>query len=1049
MATEVFQPTPVYLISGTGPYVITHPYQSADELLVLFRGEDGSEIVIDPSNYSVSPELNPKGSSGDLTLDVGWATTNDGAALVIGRRTDLEQGWKAVLGAREDGLEAQLDRMTQAAQDNEEKLGRAFTVPKGSSFSPQLPTLVDGETIIRDGDKLVAGPTADEITNAQGHAEEATASAAAAVTTQAAVAAELSRFIPTVSALKASTISAQGSGKTYSAGGHRYVEASSAATDHHLTTAAGVKLYLEPEANGLLNAKGLGAVADGVDNFGMVTHGYNALTGSKFYTMNLWTATTVYAVGDLITHQGGIPTTQPWVRYYAASTGHTAADFTAEVANWTEVFPWNWTTGISYTAGDIVFNQADDRGYVCITAHTSGASLAADSVNWEAGALTGTDNSAVMDLCITLLHEKGLAAYWPAGTYKFDTPDYATVAGGNAVHNFKECEAIFIQGEARQTKFLINETSDRLVTTVAQSFWLDGRQTTTDPVVRDEHSIISITGVEFHGRWSHAPGGSDDDPNGMGLCPFRFEGFGQEIIKDVGFYNIRNKGFRNSNNANVTHNDIHGKWCARGFIRSTNSSNVMSQGHRVAHGGDDSIDYNIDGGDSAVTSANILLSNYIVTDGESIQCSGGRNVRISNGITNRSKGSALQVPRAGGSSLGTGLGPKIGVSISDVLANDPLMFYDPDTGFAAQDIANAAFGLSGNKRVAVAGVTWPGDYDAVADAFFAPWEKDENSVAPSPMLNSRGDTEVQSHGMLNTIHNPAAIRNLPDVAAYSHWGFGPMFTRQGWHNPAVSSDNYNGSMLALLFDLSDTQISNPISFGLLCNVYFSAANSNRKKDAFRNILITNPNFKAVGDTPIYFDDPGEAVTWTVTIEGGVIDGDPYFKDAKRTSGPLDGTWSSTGTSSSNQKAIYCPANIMGLTVRGVSFRNVYTPYENGTGTDDNAQFFDNVQYCQPSVSGASDADNKGIRKPKPAGPGWKYVYEDSDPQSGAYGTILNYCLEFSDGKPTSGWYPKGHFVQNTSPSLSSGKVLLGWIRLIDGLGQVLDTDWAEVYATNT
>ena len=51
--------------------------------------------------------------------------------------------------------------------------------------------------------------------------------------------------------------------------------------------------------------------------------------------------------------------------------------------------------------------------------------------------------------------------------------------------------------------------------------------------------------------------------------------------------------------------------------------------------------------------------------------------------------------------------------------------------------------------------------------------------------------------------------------------------------------------------------------------------------------------------------------------------------------------------------------------------------------------------------------------------------------------------------PSSGAYTRGAFIENEQPSVSSGKVLLGWVRLTTGSGHVLNTDWAACYATTS
>ena len=51
--------------------------------------------------------------------------------------------------------------------------------------------------------------------------------------------------------------------------------------------------------------------------------------------------------------------------------------------------------------------------------------------------------------------------------------------------------------------------------------------------------------------------------------------------------------------------------------------------------------------------------------------------------------------------------------------------------------------------------------------------------------------------------------------------------------------------------------------------------------------------------------------------------------------------------------------------------------------------------------------------------------------------------------PTSGSWAQGDFVHNQTPSISGGKVLLGWSRVTTGSAHVLNTDWAACYCTTT
>jgi hypothetical protein len=76
----------------------------------------------------------------------------------------------------------------------------------------------------------------------------------------------------TVQALLASTTLPRGVNAVWEGGGYRYREAASNATDQHVTTAGGVKLYVLPLASGGYAVKAFGAVGDGVANDTTAVH---------------------------------------------------------------------------------------------------------------------------------------------------------------------------------------------------------------------------------------------------------------------------------------------------------------------------------------------------------------------------------------------------------------------------------------------------------------------------------------------------------------------------------------------------------------------------------------------------------------------------------------------------------------------------------------------------------------------------------------------------------------------------------------------------------
>ncbi|RIA01332.1 hypothetical protein D1122_01320 [Cereibacter sphaeroides] len=173
MTIDTATPSATYTISGIGPYGIEWPYTAGSVQVGI--GIAGLVQSLDPSYWSLTPSSTT--TSGDLYLTEAAAETYAGMTLVIERETLNEQGWAGVLGEREKGLEAQLDTIIMAQQEMRDQLARSLRLP--GAIKPFLAAA--GCALIFDATgQPIAGPTIDEISNAQGYAIAADTSAGAA-----------------------------------------------------------------------------------------------------------------------------------------------------------------------------------------------------------------------------------------------------------------------------------------------------------------------------------------------------------------------------------------------------------------------------------------------------------------------------------------------------------------------------------------------------------------------------------------------------------------------------------------------------------------------------------------------------------------------------------------------------------------------------------------------------------------------------------------------------------------------------------------------------
>lgn len=174
MTIEPASPAGQYTVMGTGPYAINWPYADGAVRAAVVLGGIRTELV-PGTDFTVSPTV--AAISGNLTLSGGAAATYAGGTIYLSRDTIAEQGWVGTLGEREKGLETQLDLVTMKVQEQEQ--GRDATLRFDTVVPPMVP--VPGAVILFDSlGRPIAGPIAQDITDAQANAAIATAAAAAA-----------------------------------------------------------------------------------------------------------------------------------------------------------------------------------------------------------------------------------------------------------------------------------------------------------------------------------------------------------------------------------------------------------------------------------------------------------------------------------------------------------------------------------------------------------------------------------------------------------------------------------------------------------------------------------------------------------------------------------------------------------------------------------------------------------------------------------------------------------------------------------------------------
>jgi hypothetical protein len=160
MTTEAFNPPTPITIATAGPHAIPFPYASGAVRASVENPTSGviTDLVLG-TDYSVTPAATE--AAGDLTLSGAALTAHLGKRLHITRETPDQQGWAAVQGAREKGMERQLDRLTRRIQE----VGRMARAAVRSAVPPLKPfTPLAGRMVIFDSQgQPTSGPTPNEV----------------------------------------------------------------------------------------------------------------------------------------------------------------------------------------------------------------------------------------------------------------------------------------------------------------------------------------------------------------------------------------------------------------------------------------------------------------------------------------------------------------------------------------------------------------------------------------------------------------------------------------------------------------------------------------------------------------------------------------------------------------------------------------------------------------------------------------------------------------------------------------------------------------------
>lgn len=538
---------------------------------------------------------------------------------------------------------------------------------------------------------------------------------------------------------------------------------------------------------------------------------------------------------------------------------------------------------------------------------------------------------------------------------------------------------------------------------------------------------VSITDMRFHGRWEEF---NSQFVGGNGLITLKFV-HGLRIERCY-FKNARAFTLNINDCDDVTVNDCRFENGARDFCAVWGTPRVSVTNNKFAHNDDDCISVNIEAtGLTAPARSQVIITGNHLLDTGPIRTQAPKGVIIANNTLERTRG------------MGVLLGV-VNATATDLSAAHSNIIQ----GNVIRDVIDRMWNIDGaigsvNLRTYIlveSLVPQTGGLTAV------PGQLKATGTVESPynynynLATVAGNTAPlrMPHGVLVT--GNICKRTLPAVAKYSDWGYGQGYSMDGWRDFAVADDHLRGCGVRLNLPLQSVIVESNLleagRYGVHIAMQTGVTNTHRLAQGviIRNNTIRDFDTRGIGwgETTLTHQN--------ITIEGNQLDGDPHFLASTRTAG---GTWNAN-----NAYPVALDLSFMGgVVVARNTVRNAGTAITQSSAST--VQDVEGNLVVADPTAGGYNAANKGVGTMPGIGNGaqWWLLTRDSDPASATYGQSLGGTSRNASAQPTTGKWLAGMVVSARTSGVTSGKILLGWLRLTTGSAHVAGTDWSPMYAT--
>lgn len=607
-----------------------------------------------------------------------------------------------------------------------------------------------------------------------------------------------------------------------------------------------------------------------------------------------------------------------------------------------------------------------------------------------------TDDREAVRAAVAALTDAGGEVVFPRGRYRFDDAENSQIVVPSN---------ITLRGEVGAVIFFDDKpTTTANPASTNRAFYLGD----TENVVFD-----SLT---FEGTAVTYPNITNSKQLLGGVRNFNI------VVRGCTFRNLRHMamGFGGTRGGRVI--DCTFDTVARDGARFTHSQGVVIVGNRFKNVSDDSVA--LHSSDASYPTIEPpqghIISGNVFEDSDGIRALGAKSITVSGNTFRRPRNQAVHIEQ--GWSANEGNTPQFAINITGNTITDALR---PNPG--------------GTTPIAIINV--------ISAARDANGLSEQPGVTTDPfeylyVVNTDAGGVVNPGMFSVTVANNVIARTLPNVAAFSDWGYGELFDHRNgggtalWEDPAITDADFGFHGIYIKGPADGVLVSGNQISGLPNNyraIRFDANGTTNLVD-LGDVLVTNNIIRDCPGGGVFASFVGSATqARALIVQNNVFDLDPFFRHPDHAA---DNTWTDIST---------CRAVTIGiggsLIMTGNTLKHLGQP--NGQGAAD-AQYFGNFIWSDPVAAG-NDAGNKGVRVVDET---QICIVYDADPTSATFGQVSTTPAAAASTIPTSGTYIKGHVIRHTIPTVlgaaSSQYIISGWIRLTTGSSHVLDTDWAEM-----